>query len=150
MGKWTTIKVPIEVANKVREVSARTGKPAWQVVLEGIECRERTKTKAYSQQNIDELDRVSYYIMKLMISVERFKLKPNGENLMWLEKTANQIRDRLGVDVGYVVRAAKEYARTLMKDDYVELNMMAKLAIGDILRGTVLRSKEEEAEKKEG
>ncbi len=130
---WTTLAVPKSLKNKIKEESEREGTPMWMIIAEGLECREREKTKNWARRATDELDRTAYYIMKLMTAVERFKIAPSLENLDWLKKTVNQIYQRLGVDIGYVVNAAKRYHRTKDKKDLVELNMMAKMAIKDLI-----------------
>ena len=125
--------MPKSLKNKIKEESEREGKPMWQIVAEGLECREREKTKNWSRRATDDLDKTAYYIMKLMTAVERFKIAPSIENLDWLKKTVDQIHQRLGVDIGYVVNAAKRYYRTKDKKDLVELNMIAKMAVKDLI-----------------
>lgn len=136
--KWQTLIMPISLREKIKEEARREGKPMWMIVAEGLECREREKTKNWARKATNDLDRTAYYIMKLMTAVERFKIAPSLENLEWVEKTASQIKQRLGVDVSYVVNAAKRYHRTKDKKDLVDLNMMAKMAIAELIEKSLL------------
>ena len=132
--KWQTVILPASIREKIKEEAKREGKAMWQIIAEGIECREREKTKNWARRATNDLDRTAYYIMKLMTAVERFKIVPSMENLEWVEKTANQIHQRLGVNIEYVVNAARRYYRTKDKKDLVDLNMMAKMAIQEIIK----------------
>jgi len=136
--KWQTVILPVSLREKIKEEAKREGKAMWQIIAEGLECREREKTKNWARKATNDLDRTAYYIMKLMTAVERFKIAPSLENLEWVEKTASQIKQRLGVDVSYVVNAAKRYHRTKDKKDLVDLNMMAKMAIAELIEKSLL------------
>jgi len=140
-SNWATVKLPRSLKDKLKEMAKKENKAMWEVVGEGLECLQRDRTKNWARRATNDLDRTAYYIMKLMTAVERFKIAPSLENLEWIEKTVDQIHQRLGVDVGYVVNIAKRYKKTHSKDDYVELNMMAKMAIQDIILKTLLEVK---------
>ena len=135
---WKTIHVPEGLKTKIDELSEKIGEPRWIVIAKGLECYERERTKNWKYRNLSEIDRVSYYIMKLMTSVERFKLNPSEDNLAWLATTVNQIAGRLSIDISYVLNIAKRYMKTKDKDDYVELNMLAKLAISDMIKAKLI------------
>lgn len=136
--KWQTVILPVSLREKIKEEAKREGKAMWQIIAEGIECREREKTKNWARRNTNDLDRTAYYIMKLMTAVERFKIAPSLENLEWVEKTVSQIRQRLGVDISYVVNVAKRYHRTKDKKDLIDLNTMAKMAIAELIEKSLL------------
>ena len=142
-SNWATVKLPKSLKSKLKDIAKRENKAMWEVVAEGIDCVQRDRTKNWARRATNDLDRAAYYIMKLMTAVERFKMAPSTDNLDWLKKTADQIQQRLGVDVSYVINIAKRYKKTLTKDDYVELNMMAKMAIQDIILKYLLVEKTE-------
>lgn len=137
MPRWTTVKVPIELADRIRKIARARNQAHWQVLDEALGLLEAKLASGYgtrSKPKIEiDLDKVSYYIMKLSYSVTKFKEKPTKENLDWLRKTCSQIADRLGVDMSLMIRAAETYYRTKSKEDYVELNMAWKNAIMQLI-----------------
>lgn len=145
---WSTVKMPTSVREKVKDIAVRENKPMWQVVLDGIECYEREKGKNWARRTTNDLDKTSYYILKLVTAVDRVKLAPNSDNLVKLEMVANQIRSRLGVDVGHLVTLARKLIRN--KDDIeakkkliVEINKATKMAIAEIITKCVIENTED-------
>jgi len=126
---WTTIKVPKAVQEIVSKLAEENNVPRWAVVLSAVDCLEREMKKSWSKRPTSDLDRVSYYIFKLVTAVDRFKLKPTTDNLAKLQKTTEQIKQRLGVNVDFVVNSARSYFNSKDKEGLIEINQATKIAI---------------------
>jgi aspartate/glutamate racemase len=66
--------------------------------------------------------RLAWYIYKFASSCGAFKEYPNQENLERLKETANQIAERLGIELNNVLNIAEEYLRNPSKDLKIQFN----------------------------
>ena len=131
--KWTTIKVPIEFRNKVRELSRKTEKPYWKVLLNAISLYESQLKKPKLKEELPLLDKVSWYITKLVSSMGIFKVDPSKENYERFLRTIEQVEKRLEIDLSLLKRVARDYYQNDLEDLRVELNMATKSAILNII-----------------
>jgi len=131
--EWTTIKVPRELRDKLREVSEREDKAYWKVVIEALSFYVAQKRKATLKEQLPKLDKASWYIAKCAMSVGALKENPSEANLQYLKRTLAQIEERLGVDTKLLARVAEEYARLKSVKARVELNGTLKMLIVDII-----------------
>jgi len=127
--RWTTIKVPKELHTQLKTLADSKNMAMWELIAVMLShYHEKTKDgKQY--RNIDHLDKISYYIMKLSYSVSALKLNPTKENLEWTRKTIDQIATRLELDLGDLRKAAESYYRRRDKEALIVLNMAWKSAI---------------------
>ena len=132
--KWSTIKVPVNVQRYISQIAKETGKSQWKIVMEAVSYYAEYLKRGTRLARSGDLDKVSYYIMKLSIAMERFKMNPSDENLKWIETVVSQIKERLGVDISFVVEPCKAYLRNKSKENYVEINMSWKLAISELIQ----------------
>ena len=146
-SKWTTIRVPKELADLLKKMSEEKGMAYWKVIMNAISWYNAVAKDTRRRDEIPLLDKISWYIVKLSYSVSKFKDEPSENNLNWLTKMVGQIYERLKVDVSYILRTAKAYMESRSKDDLIELNMAWKMAITDIIYYGFLKNLPEEEEK---
>lgn len=127
------MRVPQPLAEKIRALSEKENLVQWQVIEKALSFYETLKKNPAKKADLSQLDKVSWYIVKLSYSVSKLKDDPSEENMQWLEKMVQQVKERLGVDVSYLLQAAKTYAKTRSKEDLIELNMSWKMAVADLI-----------------
>jgi len=137
--RWTTIKVPVELRDKINELAQRLDKPAWKVIMNAISFFDEQLRNPRLKETLPMVDKVSWYIAKIGMSVGEFKANPTNDNLERLKKTAQQIQERLGVDVGLLIRVAEAYMRDPNPDNRMELNATLKMLILDIIYKKLVR-----------
>lgn len=130
---WKTITLPESTYNEIREIARQRDKAVWQIVSEMVSFYRAQIKKGGRLGNADQLDKIAYYILKLMYSVDVFKIEPNEENLAWLERTLRQIDERLGVKCYEVLQPAKKYLQTKSGRDRGTLNMCAKECVKKLI-----------------
>jgi hypothetical protein len=156
MGKETTIYVPVEFKQKIKELSERTGKAQWRLLLDALTLYESTLRKPRVKEELPVVDKVVWYMQKLAMSIGSLKENPSEDNLNKTVKTIQQVRDRLGVDTGILERAVTDYVRLagsapqdpvsrhrFMDEATMEVNMALKSVLLEIVYTHIL--KEEEA-----
>jgi hypothetical protein len=156
MGKETTIYVPVEFKQKIKELSERTGKAQWRILLDALTLYESTLRKPRVKEELPVVDKVVWYMQKLSMSIGALKENPSEENLNKTVKTIQQVRDRLGVDTSLLERAVTDYVRLagsapqdpasrhrFLDEATMEVNMALKSVLLEIVYTHIL--KEEEA-----
>ena len=156
MGKETTIYVPVEFKQKIKELSERTGKAQWRLLLDALTLYESTLRKPRVKEELPVVDKVVWYMQKLAMSIGALKENPSGENLNKTMKTIQQIKERLQVDTGLLERAVIDYVRLagsapqdpvsrhrFLDEATMEVNMALKSVLLEIVYTHIL--KEEEA-----
>jgi hypothetical protein len=160
MGKETTIYVPQEFKSKVKELSERSGKPQWKVLLEAITLYEATLRRPKMKEELPIVDKVVWYIQKLSMSIGALKENPSEENLARTLNTIRQVKERLLVDTGLLERAVVDYVKLVssapqdpvekhrvLDEARMEINMALKSVLLEIVYKWVLK---EEAVQREG
>lgn len=137
---YTTILVPVELRDKVKELALRENKSQWKILEEAIGLYYTQKKRPKIKEALPIHDKVIWYIIKVSMSVGAFKENPTAENLSKLEKTVNQIAQRLKWvpynTASLLLKTAKIY---LDSDDQSrkkasgEVNMALKMMVTDIL-----------------
>jgi hypothetical protein len=156
MGRETTIYVPAEFKRKIKELSERTGKPQWKVLLDAITLYESTLRRPKTKEELPIVDKVVWYMQKLSMSIGALKENPSEENLARTLNTIRQIKERLLVDTSLLERAVIDYVkltsnppsdpveRHRVEDEArMEINMALKSVLLEIVYTHIL--KEEEA-----
>jgi len=152
MGKETTIYVPQEFKSKVKELSERSGKPQWKVLLEAITLYEATLRRPKMKEELPIVDKVVWYIQKLSMSIGALKENPSEKNLERTMKTIQQVKERLGVDTGLLERAVLDYIKLatsapqdpierhrFMDEATMEVNMALKSVLLEIVYKWILK-----------
>lgn len=138
--RWTSIRVPVELRDLIRDVSEKEGKAYWRVLVEAMSFYVTLKRKPYKKGELDVLEKASWYIAKALMSIGIFKENPTEENYRRLERTLNQIKERLGVNVDYILRVARTYLMVQDREGRIELNMSAKILVFDIIYNKILKT----------
>jgi hypothetical protein len=154
-SRWTTVRVPAELRDRLRYLSDRYGKPQWKVLLEALALYETSLRTPRSKEELPVVDKVIWYMQKLAMSVGVLKENPSDANLQKTQRTVQQIRERLGVDTGLLERAIRDYvaaARTEYGDPWdrhstmdevtMELNMALKSVLIEVVYRHVLKEEE--------
>jgi len=131
---WSTIKVPVGLRDAINRIVEKEGKPAWRIVQDAIAFYYAQKQKPRIKEDASLIDKISWYIAKVAMSVGKFKASPTQENFERLRKTAQQIQERLGVDTSLLIRNAEAYMRDPEDiDNKTELDASLKMLILDII-----------------
>ncbi|RLC76725.1 MAG: hypothetical protein DRJ03_28095 [Chloroflexi bacterium] len=139
MPKWTTIRIPVELKDKIEELSRKRNQAYWKIIQEAIAWYQSNVLETRNRELIPDIDKVSWYIIKLSYSVSKFKDKPDQENYQWLEKTILQIKERLGVNIDYLLKSARSYQLEQTKENLIELWMSWKMAVIDMFYHAYLK-----------
>jgi len=131
--RWTTIQVPVELRDMIKNLALRENKTEWQIIMDSVSFYYAQKQKPRVKEEASILDKVSWYITKLATSVGAFKENPSEQNLEKLKKTAQQVQERLGVDTSLLVRVAEAYMNYRDEDSKMELNAALKMIILEII-----------------
>jgi len=141
--RWTTISVPTELREMIKNLALRENKSEWQIVMDSVSFYYAQKQKPRIKEEASILDKVSWYITKLATSVGALKENPSEQNLERLKKTAEQVQERLGVDTSLLVRVAEAYMRYRDEDSRMELNAALKMVILEIILNKLAREQDQ-------
>ena len=147
--KWSTIRIPMEVRERIKELGSKTGKVTWEVILEAVTLYESFIKRPSVRQSMPNIDKLSWYITKVATSFGAFKENPSEENFQYLVKRVEELKDRLGVDAELLLRMAEYYRSAkdeeLKKKIRIDLNAAFKQVVKDLIVSTVfeLVSKED-------
>jgi len=136
--RWTTIKVPAELKERVQSLGRKLGKPAWKVVLDSVSFFDAQISSPRLKERLPVVDKVSWYIVKAATSVSEFKINPTEENYVRMLRTLEQIETRLGVDTSILRRAAEAYMREPSVDNKMELNAALKMLVFDLIMDKIV------------
>jgi len=150
--KWSTIYAPVELKEKVKQLSDKTRKAQWKVLLDAVALYEATIRKPKTKAELPIVDKVLWYIEKLCMSIGALKENPTGSNLQKSLKTIKQIKERLGIDTALLEKAAADYHKATAasyKDEWekhysldeatTELNMALKSVLLEMAYKHILK-----------
>lgn len=136
-SKWTTIKIPVQVKEKIDYLRSKTNKVTWEVILESITFYEEFLRKPRVRTSTSNLDKLSWYITKLATSFGAFKENPTKENFEYLQKRIEELKKRFGIEADLLSRVASYYMTVkdedLRKKIRVDLNMAFKQVIKELI-----------------
>ena len=158
-SKSTSIWVPVDLKDRIKKLSERYGKPQWKILLDALSLYETQLRKPRAKEELPVIDKITWYIEKLCMSIGALKENPSEDNLAKTSKTIAQIRERLGVDTSLLERAVGDYVKLVNKktndaiekhrdldEATMELNMALKTTLIEIIYRYVL--KEDESKEK--
>ena len=119
------VQVSPEVKKKIKLLAVKNKTTQDKIIEKAIDLT----TKLESLENSSELDRIAWYIIKLSMSVGHFKEYPDKLNYNQLKYTANQIRERLGVDTTKLLEKAKVFMENPSKENKIALNEELKSVV---------------------
>jgi len=136
--RWTTIKVPVELRDKINELAQRLDKPAWKVIMNAISFFDEQLRNPRLKETLPTVDKISWYIVKITTSVSEFKVNPTPENFNKLLRTAQQLKERLGVDVDLIIRTCEMYMKEPTVDNRMEINAALKMLVFEMITEKLL------------
>jgi len=146
--EWKSIKVPKPAYDKIKMLKQKTGLHMGQVVTNAVEMYELILTKPWRKKELPELDKLSWYIYKLVVGVGAYKENPTKENFARLMTTMEQIKKRLGVDTGVLEHAVKRIhpsrSPETTKQDLIEIAQACKNVIANMIAKTLMEAGEHE------
>jgi len=147
-SRGARIYVPPEFKVRLDLLSKRYGKTKWKILLDALSLYETSLRKPKAKQELPHLEKATWYIMKLCMSVGAFKAKPDDTSLQQTMKTVTQIKERLKIDTSLLEKALQDYlayakANKLSGDVFMELNETLKLVVTDIVYNYMLKEEGE-------
>ena len=137
MGGWTTIKVPVELRDRIKQLSEKLGKPYWLVLTEALSFFETQLRNPRVKESLSNIDKAAWYIVKLATSVGAFKENPSDTNYAYLVKRIEELKQRLGIDASLLLRLAEYYMSAKDEEQRrklrIDINAAFKQTIKDIL-----------------
>lgn len=158
--RWTTIKVPEELRDRLWETARREGRGMWRVINDAMDLYELYRPKG--REEFMFWEGASRYIVRLAVHVGVLKARPSKLSLEQLKEVCRWLEEELGVKTERLIKAAEAYMRGPTDDNAAELISAAKMVAIEILyryhelmrmkkRGGELRSERrgEEGERRE-
>lgn len=140
MRGWTTISVPKDLRDKIREISAKEGKPYWQVLEEAVAAMYAQKSKPRIKETLPIADKLAWYLVKFGTSLGSLKESPTDQNLARFENTVVQISERMRLTshstISLLLKLARDYviaSEAERKKIKTSLNAAAKMYVEDLL-----------------
>lgn len=130
--KWKLIKVPEEVWAELKRITARRKIAIWKLLEETLSYWRTQQLEHHATPGLT-LDKVSWYAFKISSSVGELKANPTKDNLFLLEKTCNQISERLGIKTDEVLLSASQYIKKPTPRNRAVLNQATKHVIAQII-----------------
>ena len=127
--KWTTIKVPKEVADFIREIRERTGKSSWQIIVEALTFYDNMLRERGHFSKSSDVDKAAYYILKLITSASYVKFSKDEESLEKFRKVVEQVSERLKINCEELLPAAEKLIKEKSGKSIHTFNMVLKSCI---------------------
>jgi len=149
--KWTTVKIPVEIRDKIKRMANRFGMSQWELVNWALGFAETRLKRADVKQDLPAMDKVSWYISKLGLAVGAFRENPNERTLDNAVRVCAQIMDRLGVDTSSLIKVLHDYYDKKDKKESkglkMEVSMELKFVIAEIIWTQLVEKMNEEDKK---
>ena len=146
-SKYVSISVPRPLHARIKELARKKHTTIINVVEEAIGHLEILYRRPYTKSDLPLLDKVSWYIFKLVNSVGAFKENNSLDNYTKLLRTIDQIEERLLIDLSLlkhvVQKLSPEKKKTLKPKDKIELNEVTKQAVAQLIDLFIRKTAEE-------
>jgi hypothetical protein len=76
-SRHSSIYAPVELKEKIKYLSEKTGKPQWKILLEALALYETSLRKPKAKEELPVIDKVIWYIEKLCMSIGALKENPS-------------------------------------------------------------------------
>ena len=135
--KWTTVKLPVEIRDKIKRLAGRFGMSQWELVNWTLGFAESQLRKPKIKKDLPALDKISWYAAKLGMAVGAFRENPTEDNLGNAERVCIQIMERLGVDTSSLIKVLHDYWEKRDKRESrglkMEISMELKFVIMEMM-----------------
>lgn len=92
---WISIKIPKSVYNHVSSLAEKEKVAIWKIIQRALSIYEDFSKKPSAKKDISIVDKISWYILKLVKSVSIFLEKPSRYNKGKVLERINEIKERL-------------------------------------------------------
>jgi len=131
MGRYTTVRIPVELRNVVKSLARRRKMPMWKIIHEAVTYYRSVYLTHHKEMN--DVGKRAWYCYKLSASVGELRANPTKENLQLLLTTISQIEERLGVNAELLRAAAERYVKKPERKEKIQLNDAAKDVVAQII-----------------
>jgi hypothetical protein len=130
--RYTSIRVPCELRDTIKEIAKKSHFSMWELIYQAV-TYYRSAYLTNFQEKVTGIGKISWYAYKISSSIGMFKENPSEENKNMLLKTAEQISQRLGVDISLLKTAITRYMSEPTEDNRILLNDAGKDIIAQLL-----------------
>ena len=127
--QWSSVKVPRELTQELRELRERTSKPNWLIITEALSFYKAAITNKSHFSITEKTDKIAYYIMKLVTSASYFKINKDKESLEKFKHTVEQLERRLNINCPELIPIAEKILKDPSGRNIHSLNMSLKSCI---------------------
>ena len=92
---WKTVCVPIHLYESLSKKALQERKPIWRVIEESISVYSTFQKPRERQKVADNLERVVWYVFKLVKSLGAFHENPSETNKNYLLERLDEIKERV-------------------------------------------------------
>lgn len=136
---WTVLKIPTQLMNTIKKYAAKAKMEEWRFVQQAISSYVFmfTNPQRFSRERT-KLEKATWYIIKLVSTVEAFKNNPANE-FQQLMGIIQQIEQGLNIDLSLLRKAVMDYwnnfkgDRKEMQQYTATINAAMKIAALEIL-----------------
>jgi len=137
--KWTVVTVPIEVKTLLERIKSRSNHdaPNWRLILDALSFYEALRSKPKMVEDLDKVEKISWYITKLSLAYGTFAVNPTEESMAQLIERLQEVEMRLQVDTSVVQKMVNQYAK--IKDEQerkkfrIQMNQAFKMIIKEMI-----------------
>jgi len=130
--KYTTIRVPCELRDTIKDTAKRMHFSMWELVYQSVSYY-RSAYLSHFEKDSTEIGKISWYIYKISASIGEFRGNPSKDNGELLQKTAEQLAERLGIDINMLKTAAIKYFQNPSQENRILLNDAGKDIVAQLL-----------------
>jgi predicted metal-dependent peptidase len=137
--QWATIRIPTQLMNIIKKYAAKAKMEEWRFVQQAISSYVffYTNPQRFSRERT-KLEKATWYIIKLISTVEAFKSNPQSE-FQQLMGIMQQIENNLNTDLSLLRKAVMDYwssfkgNRKEMQQHTTTINSALKIIVMEIL-----------------
>lgn len=131
--KWKTISVPEGLYERIKNLSEREQRTIWQILDQAVSNYEILKRKPIEKQSLPKLEKLSWYITKLALSVTWYALTKDDEHYWESLKVIDEVQRRLQVDLQSLVDIL-----TIMKSKKTKMKKKINASIYQSLKRSII------------
>jgi len=138
-SEWVRVRIPSQLYNTIKKYAAKAKMEEWRFIAQAVSSYVFffTDWQRFSRER-SKLEKATWYLIKLISTVEAFKEKPEQE-LQQLLGIIQQIENNLGLDLSLLRKAIMDYwtnykgDRKNMQQYTATINATLKTAVLEIL-----------------
>jgi hypothetical protein len=131
--KWKTISVPEGLYERIKNLSEREQRTIWQVLDQAVSNYEILKRKPLEKQSLPKIEKLSWYVTKLALSVTWYALTKDDEHYWESLKTVDEVQKRLNVNLQSLVDIL-----TIMKSKKTRMKKKINASVYQALKRSIV------------